>query len=72
MHFDIDMSHIMHTQFIGQKRVLLFPHAEQNKLYRKAWEVLCMANYANYHRDFDYESFPATRLAKGYEDYGAW
>ena len=35
MHFDIDMSHILHTQFSGKKRVLLFPHDQQYKLYRK-------------------------------------
>ena len=67
MHFDIDMSHILHTQFIGRKRVLLFPHEEQYKLYRKPWEVLSLANYANYNQDFDYEAFPAVKLAKGYE-----
>lgn len=67
MHFDIDMSHILHTQFIGRKKVLLFPHQEQYKLYRKPWEVLSLANYANYAEAFDYESFPATKLAKGYE-----
>ena len=67
MHFDIDMSHILHTQFMGKKRVLLFPHEEQYKLYRKPWEVLSMANYANYREAFDYEKFPATKLAKGYE-----
>jgi hypothetical protein len=67
MHFDIDMSHILHTQFIGRKRVLLFPHEEQYKLYRKPWEVLSLANYANYKQDFDYEAFPAVKLAKGYE-----
>ena len=67
MHFDIDMSHILHTQFLGKKRVLLFPHEEQYKLYRKPWEVLSLANYANYKQSFDYESFPAAKLAKGYE-----
>ena len=67
MHFDIDMSHILHTQFIGRKRVLLFPYEEQYKLYRKPWEVLSLANFANYQTEFDYEGFPATRLAKGYE-----
>ena len=46
MHFDIDMSHILHTQFVGKKRVLLFPHEEQYKLYRKPWEVLSIANFA--------------------------
>ncbi len=67
IHFDIDMSHILHTQFIGRKRVLLFPHEEQYKLYRKPWEVLSLANFANYKQDFDYENFPAVKLAKGYE-----
>jgi hypothetical protein len=28
MHFDIDLSHIFHTQFGGKKRVLLFPFEE--------------------------------------------
>ena len=67
MHFDIDMSHILHTQFMGKKRVLLFPHQEQHKLYRKPWEVLSMADYAHYYDKFDYENFPAAKLAKGYE-----
>ncbi|MEO5985362.1 MAG: cupin-like domain-containing protein [Ferruginibacter sp.] len=67
MHFDIDMSHILHTQFAGKKRVLLFPHQEQYKLYRKPWEVLSLANFANYSDKFDYENFPAVKLAKGYE-----
>ena len=67
MHFDIDMSHILHTQFMGRKRVLLFPFEEQYKLYRKPWEVLSMANYANYSESFDYDNFPAVKLAKGYE-----
>ncbi|MBS1511158.1 MAG: cupin-like domain-containing protein [Bacteroidetes bacterium] len=67
MHFDIDMSHILHTQFIGRKKVLLFPFSEQYKLYRKPWEVLSLANFANYSQDFDYKNFPAVELAKGYE-----
>ncbi len=67
IHFDIDMSHILHTQFQGRKKVLLFPFNEQFKLYRKPWEVLSLANFSNYKHDFDYESFPAVRLAKGYE-----
>jgi Cupin-like domain len=67
IHFDIDLSHILHTQFIGRKRVLLFPYEEQKKLYRKPWEVLSVANFANYNQDFDYENFPAVKLAKGYE-----
>ena len=70
MHFDIDMSHILHTQFLGRKRVLLFPHEEQHKLYRKPFEVLSLADFSNYHENNgtpDYNAFPALRLAKGYE-----
>ena len=67
MHFDIDMSHILHTQFAGKKRVLLFPYEEGDKLYRKPWEVLSLANYAGYSQSFDYESFPAVKNAHGYE-----
>lgn len=67
MHFDIDLSHILHTQFVGRKRVLLFPYGEKDKLYRKPWEVLSVANFAGYHERFDYNNFPAVGLAKGYE-----
>jgi hypothetical protein len=71
MHFDIDLSHIMHTQFAGRKRVLLFPFEEQHKLYRKPWEVLSFVNFEKYfdkdQNKLDLEKFPALRLAKGYE-----
>lgn len=70
MHFDIDLSHILHTQFMGRKRVLLFPNEEQYKLYRKPFEVLSLVDFSNYHEGNgtpDYEAFPAVRYAKGYE-----
>ena len=70
MHFDIDLSHILHTQFAGRKRVLLFPFAEQHKLYRKPFEVLSMADFSHYYENGnkpDYERFPALKLARGYE-----
>ena len=70
MHFDIDLSHILHTQFAGRKRVLLFPFSEQHKLYRKPWEVLSMADFSNYYSSgskLDYQQFPALKYAKGYE-----
>ena len=70
MHFDIDMSHILHTQFIGRKRILLFPYTEQHKLYRKPFEVLSLADFSNYHVNSgkpDYNQFPAIKLARGYE-----
>jgi len=71
MHFDIDMSNILHTQFAGRKRVLLFPFSEQHKLYRKPWEVLSLVDFSNYadqeNSKVDYEKYPALRHAKGYE-----
>jgi hypothetical protein len=69
MHFDIDMSHILHTQFTGRKKVLLFPFTEQHKLYRKPFEVLSLADFSNYNQNGlpDYKKFPALKLAKGYE-----
>ena len=71
MHFDIDLSHILHTQFIGKKRVLLFPFTEQYKLYRKPFEVLCLADFSNYsdtnRSKLNYENYPAVKLAQGFE-----
>ncbi|MFM2138131.1 MAG: hypothetical protein RJA57_438 [Bacteroidota bacterium] len=67
MHFDIDLSHILHTQFGGRKRVLMFPFNEQHKLYRKPWEVLSLADFSNYYVEgaIDYEKFPALKMARG-------
>ncbi|WP_315818809.1 cupin-like domain-containing protein [Paraflavitalea speifideaquila] len=69
MHFDIDMSHILHTQFAGRKKVLLFPFEEQHKLYRKPFEVLSLADFSHYNENGkpDYQKFPALKLAEGYE-----
>jgi hypothetical protein len=70
MHFDIDMSHILHTQFTGRKRVLLFPFQEQHKLYRKPYEVLSLADFSHYYYNNgtpDYQTFPALKLAHGYD-----
>ncbi len=71
MHFDIDVSHILHTQFAGRKRVLLFPNEEQYKLYRKPFEVLSLADFSNYYdadkSKIDYSQFPALKKAKGFD-----
>ena len=71
MHFDIDMSHILHTQFMGRKRVLLFPFEEQYKLYRKPWEVLSLVNFEKYYdpvaSKINYKEFPAINNAQGFE-----
>ena len=70
MHFDIDLSHILHTQFVGRKRVLLFPYEEQHRLYRKPFEVLSLADFSHYNTPqsrIDHGRFPALATARGYE-----
>ena len=70
MHFDIDLSHILHTQFMGRKRVLLFPYEQQRRLYRKPFEVLSLADFSRYYQNNgtpDYEKFPALKQANGYD-----
>ena len=71
MHFDMDLSHILHTQFLGKKRVLLFPYEEGDKLYRKPFEVMSMADFSYYYdasrSKLDLERYSALRQAKGYE-----
>lgn len=71
MHFDIDLSHIIHTQFVGRKRVLLFPYEEQYNLYRKPWEVLSFVNFEKYfdtaNNKLQVENYPALKNANGYE-----
>ena len=70
MHFDIDLSHILHTQFGGRKRVLMFPFKEQHKLYRKPFEVLSLADFSHYYQGNgspDYTRFPALKLAEGFD-----
>ena len=70
MHFDMDLSHILHTQFLGRKKVLLFPFDQQYKLYRKPYEVLSLADFSHYHENNgspDYSQFPALKLAQGFE-----
>ena len=71
MHFDMDLSHILHTQFAGKKRVLLFPYEEQYHLYRKPFEVLSLVDFSNYYdpkkSKVDYHKFPALHNAHGYD-----
>ena len=71
MHFDIDLPSLFHTQFIGRKRVLLFPNEERYKLYRKPFEVLSLADFSNYYNadksKVDVIKFPALKLTNGYD-----
>lgn len=66
MHYDIDMSHIFHTQFIGRKRVLLLENKQSPYIYRMPCTVESAASFVNWHERLDEEQYPALRYAQGY------
>jgi hypothetical protein len=67
MHYDIDMSHIFHTQFIGKKRVLLLDNGQSRFIYRMPATVESSASFVNWHEQLDTDNFPALKYAKAYE-----
>ncbi|WP_128546735.1 cupin-like domain-containing protein [Larkinella soli] len=69
MHYDIDLSHVFLTQFVGRKRVVLFAPEYTPLLYRLPYSVV---TYTNVNHP-DYEKYPGLQYVKGYEctlDYG--
>ncbi|MCB9246316.1 MAG: cupin-like domain-containing protein [Flavobacteriales bacterium] len=70
LHYDMDLSDVIQTQFLGRKRVLLFPFEEQHKLYRRPFEVMSLVDFTGYYKEefnLTMDEFPALALAKGYE-----
>lgn len=65
MHYDVDLGDLLHFQFEGKKRVLLFPPGEAPFLYKVPLSVHTIYNVDYEHPD--YTMFPALRYAKGYE-----
>lgn len=63
IHYDIDMSNVLHTHFGGRKRVLLFAPEYSKLLYRLPFNTYSLANFDNP----DYKKYPALRYVKGYE-----
>lgn len=66
MHYDIDLSHIFHTQFLGRKRVLLLENNQSPYIYRMPFTVESAASFLNWHQSMDTDKYPALRYAKGY------
>lgn len=66
MHYDIDLSHIFHTQFIGRKRVLLLDNSQSPFIYRMPFTVESAASFVNWHEKLDTDQFPALKHAKAY------
>ncbi len=66
MHYDIDLAHIFHTQFIGRKRVLLLENKQSTLIYKMPSTVESAASFVNWHEGLDYERFPALQHAHAY------
>ncbi len=66
MHYDIDLAHIFHTQFIGRKRILLLENKQASYIYRMPGTVESAASFVNWQEGLDLEHFPALQYARGY------
>jgi hypothetical protein len=66
MHYDIDLAHIFHTQFIGRKRILLLENNQGKYIYRMPGTVESAASFVNWQDGLDMEHFPALKYAQGY------
>ncbi|SHM71368.1 Cupin-like domain-containing protein [Chitinophaga jiangningensis] len=65
MHYDIDLSHIFHTQFVGRKRVLLLENKQSPYIYRMPFTVESAADFVNWHQQLNTADFPALNYATG-------
>jgi hypothetical protein len=63
VHYDIDMSNVLHTQFGGRKRVVLLAPEYSDLLYRLPLNTYSLVDV---HKP-DYKNFPALQLVKGYD-----
>ena len=63
MHFDIDMSHVLHTSILGKKTVYLFPYEQGKNLHR--YPFTCRS-YVDVERP-DFEQYPGLKDAQGYK-----
>ncbi len=65
LHYDIDMSHVFHTHFVGKKKAILFPPKYKKELYRIPFGV-----HNNEDIDIDdpdFDKWPALRKVEGFE-----
>lgn len=65
MHYDVDLGDLLHFQFEGKKRVLLFAPDQSAFLYKVPLSVHTVYNID--YENPDYQQFPALEYAQGYE-----
>ena len=65
MHYDMDLANNFHFNFVGEKRVILYPPSETKFLYHVPHSIVSMEiiNIDNP----DFEKYPALAKAKGFE-----
>ena len=63
IHYDIDMSNVLHTHFGGRKRVVLVTPEYSTLLYRLPLNTYSLINLDNP----DYDKYPALRFIKAYD-----
>ena len=63
LHFDIDMSHVLHTAIFGKKTVYLFPYEQEKNLHR--YPFTCRSYVDIEHPNF--EQYPGLKNAQGYK-----
>jgi hypothetical protein len=63
IHYDIDMSSVLHTHFGGKKRVVLFAPENNDLLYRLPLNTYSLINIDKP----DYDKYPGLEFVKGYD-----
>lgn len=66
MHYDLDLAHIFHTQFIGRKRILLLENKQAPFIYHMPATVESAASFVNWQDGLPLDKFPALAYASGY------
>lgn len=67
MHFEAGLSHTLHTQFIGRKKVLLMDDNQSPYIYQLPTTNTSAVNFNKWQFRLDTENYPAVDYAKGYE-----
>ncbi|MDT0677769.1 cupin-like domain-containing protein [Autumnicola musiva] len=65
MHYDMDLANNFHFNFVGEKRILLFPPEETKYLYKVPYSIVSMEIIDMDNPDFN--KYPALKKAKGFE-----
>lgn len=65
MHYDMDLANNFHFNFVGRKRVLLYPPEETKYLYKVPYSIVSMEIIDM--DDPDFNKYPALAKAQGFE-----